>query len=57
MEAYYNAMDVIGDKIIAFADPNNEFTGHTKVRTYEEKNCHIQCMHNTYMYMYMYIYM
>mmetsp|Transcript_8049 Transcript_8049/g.15164 ORF Transcript_8049/g.15164 Transcript_8049/m.15164 type:complete len:276 (-) Transcript_8049:39-866(-) len=30
MEAYWNAMDAIGDKIIAFADPNNEFTGYTK---------------------------
>jgi hypothetical protein len=32
MEAYFNAMDVIGDKLIQFADPEREFTGYTKVR-------------------------
>ena len=31
MDAYFNAMDALGDKIIAFVDPNNEFNGYTKV--------------------------
>jgi hypothetical protein len=42
MDAYWNAMDILGDKIIAFADPNNEFTGYTKVRKHPAE--HIQCL-------------
>lgn len=30
MDAYFSAMDALGDKIIHFADPAREFTGHTK---------------------------
>ena len=32
MDAYFNAMDALGNKIVAFVDPQNEFTGYTEVR-------------------------
>jgi elongation of very long chain fatty acids protein 4 len=30
MEAYFNAMESLGEKILSMADPDGEFTGHTK---------------------------
>ena len=32
MDAYLNAMDSLGSKILDFIDPNGDFTGYTKVR-------------------------
>lgn len=32
MDAYFNAMDSLGSKILDFVDPNGDFTGYTKVR-------------------------
>ena len=32
MNAYIDAMDNVGDAILHFVDPDNHFTGFTKVR-------------------------
>ena len=37
MDAYLTAMDSLGEKIIAWVDPTNEFTGYTNVSVQNEK--------------------
>lgn len=38
MDAYLTTMDAVGDSIIKFVDPNNEFTGYTDVSCGKENN-------------------
>jgi hypothetical protein len=42
MDAYYSTMDALGESIVKFVDPNNEFTGYTDVSCFLGENCTIQ---------------